>query len=271
MWMYEDETFHLDTDEGGGGADSSDEAEEEESAEGEEEEEDAEGGAKKGTGPKPGSKRWNKIYARSKLAEQYEGHGTPAEIAQMKARLEMHEQAIEQKEEEGKGDDKETREQKEKAALIRKQLRSYEPDLEHLGALHQHAIDVSESIQARAADTCVELMEESGVEVNERSFEFFRNSLNAIIKGDRRLYLIGLTSPERAVKMAYEEYAKPFQTDGKREKSAALVRQGAALKKLPKQVKSGSSSAPVKKQKEPKDVKEAEGMFLEQFEAAQEE
>ena len=273
MWMYGEDTIYLDTDEGGGADGSSDDGGEEGSDDGVEEEGAEEGAAEegaKGTGPKPGSKRWNKIYARSKVADTYEGYGTPAEIAQKFARLELLDQKIEGKEDAGESDDKETKDLKERQSLIRKQLREVEPALEHLEELQEYAADMSESLRERAADACREAMEESGIEVNDKSYGFFARSLNSIIKGDRRLYLIYLTSPEKAVEKAYEEYARPFQADGKREKGAALVKQGAALRKLPKQVKQGSSSAPVKKVKEAQDVKEAEKQFLEMFEAAQE-
>ncbi len=268
--MLEDNAFCFDTDDGAGG--SSDAGDEEVSEEADEVDEEAEAAeAAAGTGPKPGSKRWNKIYARSKLADQYQGYGSPAEIAQKLARLEILDQAIDEKEEEGESDDKETSDLKEKRALIRKQLREVEPELQHLGELTGYAADHAESLRTRAAEACVDAMKENGFEVSDESYKFFANSLNNIIKSDRRLYLIYLTSPERAVAKAYETYAKPFQAESDRKKGAALAREGTALKRLPKHVKSGSSSAPVKRQKEAADNKEAEAQFIKQFEDLQEE
>ncbi len=274
MWMYEEEMFHLDSDDGGGADGSSDDGEGSDEGEGEGEgdgETDAEGKpVKKGEGPKPGSKRWNKIYAGHKLSEQYQVYGTPADVAHKMARLDVIEEKIARKEEEGKDDTKEVKDLKEKHATIRKQMREIEPNLEHLEAIHDHLTEVKESLKTRAADATIEVMEEHGFEVGEESFGFFAKALDNIIDADRRLYLVYLTNPEKAIAQAYETYAKPFQAEGERKKGAALVKEGAALKRLPKTVKQGSSSAPIKKHKEAQDTKEAEKMFAEQFEALQE-
>ena len=265
--MYWPPGFHMDTDEGGGASGSSDEEEEEESEEeepeveeaAEEEEEPEDKGKKKDHAPPEGSKRFKKIYAGHKLSQKYMTLGTPEEIARGQARLEELETKAVAKAE----DEPVDKELKAKRAAIRKQMREYEPNLEKLeGQLAYHA-EVQESLKIRSADAVIEVMEEHGFEVDEENFNAMAGAVQSVMAREKKLYLIWLTNPEKAVKIAYTQFAETFQQEGTRKKNAALLKGKKGLKGLPKTVKGthGGPGGTVKPGKEAQTIKEAEDMF----------
>ena len=109
-------------------------------------------------------------------------------------------------------------------------------------------------------------MEDAGQEVTRESHAALAGVLDSIISNDRRLYLAYVTSPEKAVKLAYEKFAAPLQVDSERKQKASLLKGKEGMKKLPKTVRQAGDGAPSPKQtKEPADVREAEKLFEEQL------
>ena len=265
--------FHFDTDEGGGGDGSSDDADDDTSDDdddtGDEGDKDGdkEGDDDAGDGDKPkgkkdhhppeGSKRWNKMYAKGKVADKYMRLGPPEQVEQRLQRLESIEAKLAEKQAAGEGKDKESEDLKEKRAKVRKQLREYEPLLEELEGVVHHNRQVRDSLKARAADAVIETMEEAGFEVDEDSFATMAGVLENIMEKDSRIQLIWYTNPEKAVKTAYKHYAEPFQADTERKRKAKLLKSGEKLDKLPKPHKGGGAPPGKKKAEEPQSVSEA--------------
>ncbi len=231
------------------------------------EEPDEEPAAKKGEGPPEGSKRWNKVYAGYKQAQQYGELGTPQEIANELHRLRSIEATVAKLDDKGKGDTKESDELKKQHAEIRSKMHDVIPGLKKLDSISDAQDLYTESLRARAADAVVEQMEEAGQEVSRESHAALAGVLDSIISNDRRLYLTYVTSPERAVKLAYEKFAAPLQVDAERKQKASLLKGKEGLKKLPKTQRqtSGDGSPSVKKAEEPKDIRAAEQLFAEQL------
>lgn len=275
--MFKDDAamIRFDTDEGAGAADPSDAEEEEEDPseeedpEEEEEEEEAEPakGDKKQHAPPEGSKRFKKIYAGHKMAQKYAPLGTPEEIARGQARLEELEKKQVAAAEEGEPLSKEA---KAKRATIRKQMREIEPNLEKLEKQVAFQSEVQESLKVRSADAIIEIMEEHGFEVDEENFNAMAGAVQGVMARDNRLYLIWITNPEKAVKIAYKTFAETFQQEGTRKKNAALLKGKKGLKGLPKTIKAtqGGPGGPAKQGKEAQTIKEAEDMFKEGWKQA---
>lgn len=208
--------------------------------------------------PPEGSKRWNKMYAKGKVADKYMRLGPPDQVEQRLQRLESIEAKLAEKQAAGEGSDKESQDLKEKRAKVRKQMREYEPLLEELEGVVHHNKQVRESLKARAADAVIETMEEAGFEVDDDSFITMAGVLEEIMKNDPRIQVIWYTNPEKAVKAAYKHYAEPFQADTERKRKAKLLKSGEKLDKLPKPHKAGGAPPGKKQEKEPQTV--AEGL-----------
>ena len=120
-----------------------------------------------------------------------------------------------------------------------------------------------ESLKVRSADAVIEVMEEHGFEVDEENFNAMAGAIQSVMASDNRLYLIWVSNPEKAVKIAYKQFAETFQQEGTRKKNAALLKGKKGLKNLPKTVKGthGGPGGPAKAGKEPQTIKEAEDLF----------
>jgi len=106
-------------------------------------------------------------------------------------------------------------------------------------------------------------MEEQGIEVDQESYKAFSGVLQEILASDERLFTIYMTDPERAVKQAAEKYAAPFRQTEDRKRKADLIRGKEPHKNLPKPgPKSAGGPSPGPAKTEPKDIKEAEALFL---------
>jgi len=247
-------------------SESSTEETEEQEPDVEEEAAEEEAPVKKGDGPPEGSKRWNKVYAGYKKGQQYEHLGSPEEIEDELLRLRAEAKATAKLEDKGK-ETKESDELKTQRAEIRKKMREVEPGLEKLESAIASQDLYAESLRARAADAVVEQMEEAGQEVTRESHAALAGVLDSIISNDKRLYLTYVTSPEKAVKLAYEKFAAPLQADSERKQKASLLKGKENLKKLPKThaASSGTGASGAKQAKEPADVREAEKLFEEQL------
>ena len=245
---------------------STEEAEEEEPEVDAAEEADEEAPPKKGDGPPEGSKRWNKVYAGYKQAQEYGQLGSPQEIADKLTRLESIEAKIDRLDDKGKGDTKESDELKKQHADIRKKMWEVQPNLAKLDSAVNAQDLYAESLRGRAADAVVEQMEENGQEVTRESHAALAGVLDSIIQNDKRLYLTYVTSPEKAVKLAYDKFAAPLQVDSERKQKASLLKGKEGMKKLPKTVRSSGDGSPAAKAKEePQDIRAAEKLFEEQF------
>jgi hypothetical protein len=266
--------FTLTPDEKGGAADSSP-AEEEVEPESDKIEPEAEEvveepekpapgvGPKKQVGPPVGSDRWNKVYAKSKRADEYAQYGSPEKVAQDLARLRRYDEQIAAAEKKGTGDSEETDEIREQRAKVKAQLLKMFPWLEDGEKAVAHQGRHIESLRLRAGEATVAVMEEQGLEVDQESYEAFMGVLQEIIGRDRRLYTLWASDPERAVKEAAKKYAEPFKSTETRQKNAALIKGKEPHKALPKSApRSAGGPSPGPAKAEPKDIKEAESLFI---------
>ena len=220
-------------------------------------------GPKKQVGPPVGSDRWNKIYAKSKRADQYSQYGSPEKVAQDLERLHRYDEQIAAAEKKGKGDTEDTDEIREQRAKVKAQLLKMFPWLEDGEKAVAHQGRHVESLRMRAGEATVDVMEEQGLEVDQESYEAFSGVLQEIIAKDRRLYTLWASDPERAVKEAAKKYAEPFKSTESRKNKADLIRGKKPHEALPKPApRSSGGPSPGPAKAEPKDIKEAESMFI---------
>ena len=220
-------------------------------------------------GPPVGSPRWNKVYAGFKTAQRYSQFGSPEQVEQQLKRLQRYDEQIEAAEKKDTDDTPETKELREARDRVEAQLRKMFPWMEGAPSVVKDNELRRESLRWRAGESTVAYMEAEGIETSQENYDRLTGVLQEIVANDRRLYIIYQTDPERAVKDAIALYEQPFKSQASRKAKADLIRGKKPHEALPKPApkSAGGPSAPAPPA-EPKDMREAEKMFIERLRQA---
>lgn len=195
---------------------------------------------------------WNKdprfkdFIGKRKLLKEYEGLGSPGEIAGYVQQLESRVSAMEN---ERKPKEPKTTEQQEHEANLakaRKQLREIDPDLESLGSLKASVEAQNRSLEVRALDETAKVMKDAGLSAGKGEITGMTNILAEIIGSDEVLLAEYMGNPREAVRLAWKKLGAIAKSAGvDRSEVAAAQREKEKQTKLPKpQSASGSTGIP---------------------------